>query len=516
MFGNAHGRRAPLRPRPALDQRRHPGRQRHADRPLHRRRPVSGSIIGNAGNFPINRDQTDHQFVYNLTAQLFQNHSFKAGTDIRRQALDDLADNFSRGFWNFNDVCGGTTYATPYAAFLDGCVSQFQKGYGPFFLENRMNESNVYVQDDWRITRHADAEPRPALRVRRARRPRRRTASTTSSAPTTNNIEPRLGFAYAPTWESGFPRQAERRPGQHRFPCRATASTTAASSSRSSRRAAPTSGSIRRTRCSASHDVCRTSSTSRIRTSGSCSCPGRRPRERSLTLPDPDLEMPSTHEVEPLGRAHHAVELDAEDHLPGQPQRQAAEVRARQPAAVAARRSGHRRRTIRSTRRRPGSRICAARSSMRSPPTSLCAGTGLARHRDQRGLPGARADRRQRDQPARAAHERAPARPALHDQPADQQRRRVLVRRPRVRVGQAVQPRACSSRPRTRSAIRKTPRPRRRSSAPATATSRDRTRIRAREVAVPHAAPVHASTAATGCRSSRTSAGSSGRRSAAG
>ena len=34
--------------------------------------PVAGSIIGNAGNFPIHRDQTDHQFVYNLTAQAFR------------------------------------------------------------------------------------------------------------------------------------------------------------------------------------------------------------------------------------------------------------------------------------------------------------------------------------------------------------------------------------------------------------------------------------------------------------
>ena len=114
--------------------------------------PVSGSIIGNAGNFPINSDQTDHQFVYNVTAQLLNRHSIRAGADVRRQALDDVADNFSRGFWTFNRVCGGTTYETPYAAFLDGCVQSFQKGYGPFFLENRLNEANVYVQDDWRLS----------------------------------------------------------------------------------------------------------------------------------------------------------------------------------------------------------------------------------------------------------------------------------------------------------------------------------------------------------------------------
>jgi hypothetical protein len=117
------------------------------DTPIVRFTPLTvggaGAIIGNAGNFPINRDQTDHQFVYNLTAQVFRNHSMRAGADIRRQALDDLADNFSRGFWTFSTSCAGQTYATPYAALFDGCVNSFQKGYGPFFLENRINESNV-------------------------------------------------------------------------------------------------------------------------------------------------------------------------------------------------------------------------------------------------------------------------------------------------------------------------------------------------------------------------------------
>ena len=117
-------------------------------------RPLSARerSIGNAGNFPINRDQTDHQFVYNLTAQLFKNHSVRAGTDIRRQALDDLADNFSRGFWTFSDVCAAVPRTRRRTRrFSTAASTRFQKGYGPFFLENRMNEANVYLQDDWRI-----------------------------------------------------------------------------------------------------------------------------------------------------------------------------------------------------------------------------------------------------------------------------------------------------------------------------------------------------------------------------
>ena len=165
--------------------------------------PVAGSIIGNAGNFPINRDQTDHQLVYNLTKELFQNHSLKVGTDIRRQALDDLADNFSRGFWTFTTSCGGVTYPTPYAAFLDGCVNRFQKAYGPFFLENRINESNVYAQDDWRIRDNLTLNL--GLRYEYVAAPyEKQDRVDYIFQDDQNNIEPRIGFAYAPKWDSGF------------------------------------------------------------------------------------------------------------------------------------------------------------------------------------------------------------------------------------------------------------------------------------------------------------------------
>jgi outer membrane receptor protein involved in Fe transport len=165
--------------------------------------PVSGSIIGNAGNFPIHRNQKDHQFVYNLTAQLFRAHSLKAGADVRRQALDDLADNFSRGFWTFNRVCGNVTYATPYAAFFDGCVQSFTKAYGPFFLENRMNEANVYAQDDWRILRNLTLNL--GLRYEYVEAPTElKERIDYIFGADKNNVEPRLGFAYAPLWGSGW------------------------------------------------------------------------------------------------------------------------------------------------------------------------------------------------------------------------------------------------------------------------------------------------------------------------
>ncbi|MGH9839267.1 MAG: TonB-dependent receptor domain-containing protein, partial [Blastocatellia bacterium] len=166
--------------------------------------PVAASIIGNAGTFPINRFQTDNQFVYNLSLAAGSRHFLKAGTDIRRQQLDDKADNFSRGFYNLGAACGGTNYGTAYVALLSGCVSTFQKGYGPFFLENRINESNVYVEDNWKIT--------PSLTLNLGAR------YEYVSAPKEigeriqygfeddrNNIQPRVGFAWSPNWSDGLP-----------------------------------------------------------------------------------------------------------------------------------------------------------------------------------------------------------------------------------------------------------------------------------------------------------------------
>jgi outer membrane receptor protein involved in Fe transport len=164
--------------------------------------PVSGSIIGNAGNFPIHRDQTDHQFVYNLSALAFRTHSFKAGVDVRRQQLDDLADNFSRGFWTFNANCGGVSYPSAYGAFFDGCVQSFQKAYGPFFLENRMNEANLYAQDTWKVTRTLSLNLGVRYEYVEAPREKEKRIDYIFKSDQ-NNVEPRLDFAYAPNWEKG-------------------------------------------------------------------------------------------------------------------------------------------------------------------------------------------------------------------------------------------------------------------------------------------------------------------------
>ena len=157
------------------------------------------SIIGNAGAFPIQRYQTDWQLVYNLTTLQGDRHNLKFGTDIRRGRLDDLADNFSRGFWTFATFGGFNAYQN----FLRGFVSTFTKGYGEFFLENRLLEGNYYVQDDIRLT------PRfilnVGLRHEIVAAPKEiKDRIGYGYGTDADNLEPRFGFAWSPTVERGW------------------------------------------------------------------------------------------------------------------------------------------------------------------------------------------------------------------------------------------------------------------------------------------------------------------------
>jgi hypothetical protein len=163
---------------------------------------ISASIIGNAGAFPIQRYQTDNQFVYNLTT-VKSNHYLKVGTDVRRQRLDDLADNFSRGFYTFATTCNGINYVTGFNAFINGCVGTFQKGYGPFFLENRIRESNFYGEDNWKIRPNLTLNL--GLRYEYISAPKEAAGRINYGiSPDDNNIEPRFGFAWSPEFEKGF------------------------------------------------------------------------------------------------------------------------------------------------------------------------------------------------------------------------------------------------------------------------------------------------------------------------
>ena len=161
------------------------------------------SSIGSAGNFPIQRYQTDNQFVYNFWT-LQGSHYFKMGTDIRRQRLDDLADNFSRGFYSSTvATCNGINYGNGFNQFINGCTPNFQKGYGPFFLENRIREANFYGLDDWKIRDNLTLNL--GLRYEYVSAPEEAADRINYGIQADkDNWEPRVGFAWSPRFESGF------------------------------------------------------------------------------------------------------------------------------------------------------------------------------------------------------------------------------------------------------------------------------------------------------------------------
>lgn len=178
------------------------------------------SIIGNAGAFPIHRFQTDFQYVFNVSTFFGAKHNFKVGADIRRQHLNDLADNFSRPFYTF---IGGDGF-TPYQNFLRGVVQTFTQGFGPFDNGYRMFEYNSYVQDDYKVTPNftlnlgfryelvtapKEVQDRVLLGIPGffdGRGDRKISAS--------HNFEPRFGFAYSPAFQSGWIARLTGGPGR--------------------------------------------------------------------------------------------------------------------------------------------------------------------------------------------------------------------------------------------------------------------------------------------------------------
>lgn len=174
------------------------------DTPIVRFTPssYSGTILGNAGTYPINRHQTDHQLVYNLYGMLGLRHYVKAGIDLRFQKLDDIADNFSRGYYIFRPACGGVTYATSYAAMLDGCVSTYQKGYGNFYLENRINEYNAYLEDQWQVADSLNLSI--GARFEYVQAPEEKEDRVVYGFDDNAYVDPRVGFAWVPGATDGF------------------------------------------------------------------------------------------------------------------------------------------------------------------------------------------------------------------------------------------------------------------------------------------------------------------------
>ena len=156
-------------------------------------------IVGNAGAFPIVRNQRDNQLVYNLSTSHWARHTLKVGADLRRSELDDHAESQNRGFWNFTSTCNGVNYGTGPAAFWAGCFT-FTKAFGPASLRNRLTEENAYAQDDWRPTDNLVLNL--GARYERVSPPEERDNLIDYQYKTSTYVDPRLGFAYTPEWDN--------------------------------------------------------------------------------------------------------------------------------------------------------------------------------------------------------------------------------------------------------------------------------------------------------------------------
>jgi len=253
--------------------------------------PVAGTTIGSSGVFPISRDQMDNQLVYNLNAVFGQKHSFKAGTDIRLQQLDDFADDNSRGVWTFNATCAGVNYGTAYRAFLDGCINSFQRTYGPFFLENRLNEYNAYAEDNWRITSNLTLNL--GIRYEFVQAPYEiEDRVEYGYGDDDDNLEPRLGFAWSPGWDRGWlkwatggPGNASIRGGYGLYHGRLFQSVFSQNGAN-----------VRTNPPNALRFPVSNSLNVADPTNGFVFVPGPQTTRHQLVLPDPELEMPATHQ----------------------------------------------------------------------------------------------------------------------------------------------------------------------------------------------------------------------------
>ena len=176
--------------------------------------PCCGSIIGNAGAFPINRRQSDYQYVYNHS-MVSRRQTLRFGTDIRRSHLDDFSDNFSRSFWTFPITPASATSRRydAYENFLRGFVGTFQKGFGQFYLQNRLAEMNYFFQNDWRLL--------PNLTLNLGARYEYVAAPSDihgriryGYSADGNNVEPRFGLAWSPASTSGWISRLTGGPGK--------------------------------------------------------------------------------------------------------------------------------------------------------------------------------------------------------------------------------------------------------------------------------------------------------------
>lgn len=208
----------------------------------------TNTTMGSSGVYPIHRFQTDWQFVYNHYWMVTPKLTLKAGTDVRPAQLNDLSDQFSRGYWilrdqgrapanpdgtaftyaqwladprcpshGMNDDC---PYKDPYWSLRHGVFgsasgADFQKSLGPASLANNLNEANFYLQADYKVL--------PSLTIMLGFRDEWVAAAAERAKRIDygyndrNYAAPRIGFAYSPNFQSGLLHTITGGPGKMSF-----------------------------------------------------------------------------------------------------------------------------------------------------------------------------------------------------------------------------------------------------------------------------------------------------------
>jgi hypothetical protein len=172
----------------------------------------AGTVIGTSTNVPINRHQRDHQFVYNHMLVLGR-HTLKAGIDQRFQALDDVASGTQRGYWTFGTpytsaligkpITDPTAGFTPWEMFLLGYTSSWSMGYGDPYAQNRFKETNLYLEDSFRVSQSLTLNL--GTRWEGVGAPHEiHDKFSYGYGGDWNNIEPRVGVAWSPSWDNGI------------------------------------------------------------------------------------------------------------------------------------------------------------------------------------------------------------------------------------------------------------------------------------------------------------------------
>src|SRR5205814_350842 len=109
-----------------------------------------GTTLGSSTVFPILRYQTDFQYVYNLSRLLTPTNALRVGADMRRQQLNDRADQSSARILDLHPGPGLQSHPD----FPPRFRSDLQRSWGPNYLGNRSGELNYYIQDDWKARRN--------------------------------------------------------------------------------------------------------------------------------------------------------------------------------------------------------------------------------------------------------------------------------------------------------------------------------------------------------------------------